>query len=135
MCNAIFGISVDIVEQPNPLCGSNDKVKKALHHIKALQQGGVVFEPLANFLCCVLRLFVRNAQQAENHQCEVSFKFFLSLLQSHLCGSDVLPVERLHGLNDSVGELLFYFHCSVVFAIESVVLASVVVIFRAKPQG
>ena len=101
---------MDVVQQFNPGGGGHRQVQEAFDDVTGGHGGLVGHEVGAYLLGGLLGALAGDAQEGEYHQREVSLKFFLRLLQLHLRGGYLLPVECLQAVYHGLGQSFFYLH-------------------------
>ena len=114
--NTVLLINMNVIQQFNPGGRSDSQVQETFDHIECSYRRLVSFQVFANLLCCLLRSFLRHAQERKNYQREVSLKFFLGFLQLHLCGRHVLSIQRFQSVDDGRYQFIFYIHDLKVFS-------------------
>ena len=89
----------------------NDQVEEALDRVESSNEVGVSHEPLCDVFSCFFGLFLRNAQEGEGNDSEVTLEVGTCLLHLHLIGSDVSVVEGFDGLDYGSSKQFFDVHC------------------------
>ena len=104
-------VSVDGVQESYPSGRSDRKVEETLNHVEVCDNISAVFlQVFADFLCCILRLFLRHFEEWEYDEGKVTFEITLGLLQGYHLLWYVLTIKLLHRSDDRADDFVFYLH-------------------------
>ena len=104
-------VSVDGVQESYPSGRSDRKVEETLNHVEVCDNISAVFlQVFADFLCCILRLFLRHFEEWEYDEGKVTFEITLGLLQGYHLLRYVLTIKLLHRSDDRADDFVFYLH-------------------------
>ena len=106
-----FRVSVDGIQESYPSGRSDRKVEETLNHVEVCDNVSAVFlQVFADFLCCILRLFLRHFEEWEYDEGKVTFEITLGLLQGYHLLRYVLTIKLLHRSDDRADDFVFYLH-------------------------
>ena len=113
--DSVLFIGMDHIQQFNPCRRGNSQVQETFNHIKSSYCRLIGLQILTDFLCRLLRSFLRHTQKREHNQGQMSFKFFFSFLQLHLRGRYLLTVKGFQSVYYGIHKFILYIHSYIFF--------------------